>query len=299
MKGVIFIKDLNINNASGLFYNAKIVPFENGDLKVVEYEKVLMRNTSKDNRKVNDGRVSIDVSTLKENEEFKGLRADSLTRSRNLLISYVANNMVWKSFITLTFKDNITDLKIANRYFAKWRKCFARYCFKKLGYELKYVCVPEYQKRGAVHYHLLTNVPCGCELIPFQFDKSQKMYNVIGWNNGFTSAFDLSDTDDDFNVALYLTKYLYKDLDDRLYGHTRVMKSKNLELPKEYLLTKDNFIYQHALKYIKQKYDIVNAVSIAPTVENPYIVPSTIINFSLHEDDTIIADILTSTNLEF
>lgn len=53
------------------------------------------------------GRVSSSNSDLKE------IRVDSISRTRNALIDYaIENESYWKSFITLTFAENITDIDL-------------------------------------------------------------------------------------------------------------------------------------------------------------------------------------------
>ncbi|WP_425379386.1 rolling circle replication-associated protein [Spiroplasma endosymbiont of Stenodema calcarata] len=53
--------------------------------------------------------------------------------------------------IIITFKQNINDVIEANKYFKKWiQKLQYRY-----GGDFKYVRVYEYQRRGAIHYHLI------------------------------------------------------------------------------------------------------------------------------------------------
>jgi hypothetical protein len=52
--------------------------------------------------------------------------------------------------LTLTYHENQTDLDLAWKHFAAFnRKMKQRYADR-----WQYVCVPEYQKRGAVHFHL-------------------------------------------------------------------------------------------------------------------------------------------------
>lgn len=88
-------------------------------------------------------------------------RLDSLMRTWQIMSDVAeANDTVWKSFITLTFAENITDLNEANKRFHVYVVQMARRC-KDFGFEFQYIGVPEFQKRGAVHYHLVTNVQLG------------------------------------------------------------------------------------------------------------------------------------------
>lgn len=137
------------------------------------------------------------------------------------------------TFITLTFRDNITDVSIANKKFKIW---ITR--MRKLKKDFKYICVPEFQKRGAVHYHLLTNLSIKDDINIIYLQKGKNnMYDVRHWNYGFASVFDLKG----FNVVGYISKYMTKDIDNRLYGHRRYLYSNNLKKPiVEYLDLRNN-----------------------------------------------------------
>lgn len=191
------------------------------------------------------GRVSSSNSDLKE------IRVDSISRTRNALIDYaIENESYWKSFITLTFAENITDIDFANKCFHKWvtsvRRVFA---------DFAYLGVPEFQKRGAVHYHLLTNLIPGSNLCPFQSESyALKQYDVKFWTYGFSSVFDVvNSTDTNFNVALYICKYLYKDIENRLFGRNKILKSNNLNKPNILKLLESSVSYNNAISYIKEK----------------------------------------------
>lgn len=191
------------------------------------------------------GRVSSSNSDLKE------IRVDSISRTRNALIDYaIENEYYWKSFITLTFAENITDIDFANKCFHKWvssvRRVYA---------DFAYLGVPEFQKRGAVHYHLLTNLVPGSELCPFQSESyALKQYDVKYWTYGFSSVFDVvNSTDTNFNVALYICKYLYKDIENRLFGRNKILKSNNLKKPNVIKLLECSASYRNAISYIKEK----------------------------------------------
>lgn len=286
-----------------LRYDTKIKVYCDGSIKQKIYKDtkykdlIVLDDDVKESKK---GRVA-----KKDLTDDSIIRLDSLARSRDLLIDYASNNCdLWLSFVTLTFKDNVTDLDYANKKFNSWVLSMRRSC-KKMGFEFSYLGVPEFQKRGAVHYHILCNVPCGSSLIEYQKDtaNNKKMYDVKFWKHGFTSAFDIEkDTDDKFNVALYICKYLYKDLDERLFGHTRVLKSNNLKKPNEYYLMQNNDTYQRAYEFIKEKgYNITNIYSFEPTVDKSYITPFISLNYktSIRDDNNTLEEILQNEGLEF
>ena len=179
----------------------------------------------------------IDLGNNTKDAAYQTIRTDSLARSRNLLIDLAHENYkIWSSFITLTFKENITDLDYANKCFANWVRSV-----KRIHSDFKYLCVPEFQRRGAVHYHLITNLSVGEGIIPKRKTiktksenggyKKLDYYDLKYWKHGFSSAFDLKLTDDKFSVSLYITKYLYKDVSDRLYGRQKILHSADLNHP--------------------------------------------------------------------
>lgn len=178
----------------------------------------------------------------------KSIRKDNIVRSRNNVfdLAYMNENK-WLSFITLTFKENISNVDTAFKKFNIWLTQFKRQC-KKENIELYYLGVIEFQKRGAIHYHLLTNIMCGSKLLPLQQGK-KNMYDVKYWNYGFSSAFDIyNDTNEDFSCAKYMCKYMTKkNNDDRLFGHKRYYHSRNLKKP----ITKDCMDYDVVFKTLK------------------------------------------------
>lgn len=64
-------------------------------------------------------------------------------------------NSEYDKFFTLTFKDNKTDVKECNYIFMKFIQRL-KYKFTK---DIKYLAVLEFQNRGAVHYHVLSDIP--------------------------------------------------------------------------------------------------------------------------------------------
>lgn len=119
-------------------------------------------------------------------------------------------------FITLTFKDNVTDLKEANNEFVKFRKRLSRW----LGIPLQYIAVLQFQYRGAVHYHLLMNCPYIDNAVLARL-----------WRHGFVRINRIDNVD---NIGAYITRYMTKDtLDERLAGVKCYFTSHNLKKPEE------------------------------------------------------------------
>lgn len=121
----------------------------------------------------------------------------------------------YDKFLTLTFADNKTDVKECNILF----KAFIRK-LKTYKSDLKYLAVIEFQQRGAVHYHVLLNIP----YIP-----QQKLQDL--WGNGFVFINAISHVD---NIGAYIVKYMTKDnKDTRLRGQKAYLFSRNLTKPEK------------------------------------------------------------------
>ena len=127
-------------------------------------------------------------------------------------------------FITLTFRDNIRDVKVANKEFKKFIQRLNYFIQKKdLEFKLKYVSVIEFQdknRNGVVHYHIICNIP----YIP-------KKFIADTWGQGFIKINRIDNVD---NLGAYVTKYMNKDIDDdRLMGLKAYNCSKGLKRPIE------------------------------------------------------------------
>ena len=241
------------------YYDSRLTLYSDGKLIIRDYDSAIQKYVSGIEEYVSDdiysGAMLPSVSThssKKEYDKYGSCRVDNLSRSRKLVIDLAYENQkIWKSFLTLTFSENIKDIDYANKCFNCWLTSI-----RQLFSDFAYLCVPEFQKRGAVHYHLLTNLVVGSDLLPLQNAK-KNMYDVKYWKYGFTSAFDLKLADDRFNVSLYVCKYLYKDIDDRLFSRKKVMHSRNLNLPKVATMLHSNTYVLSLLAHILDTKDVV------------------------------------------
>lgn len=122
----------------------------------------------------------------------------------------------YDKFLTLTFAENRTDIQECNVLF----KAFIRKLKNKYNNNLKYLAVIEFQKRGAVHYHVLLTIP----YIP------QSVLQKL-WGNGFVFINAIEHVD---NIGAYILKYITKDnKDKRLMGQKAYLTSRNLTKPSE------------------------------------------------------------------
>lgn len=165
-----------------------------------------------------------DLSKTNYDNKLRTIEEKNIIRTKLQFQRLIKTNEdCFKTFITLTFEENLKDVKKANKNFRIWRtKVKSKYK------EFSYVCVPEFQKRGAVHYHLLTNLDIkkNSDLIVPQNDKKSQ-YDVKYWKYGYSSVFSVKD----INVVGYMTKYMTKEIDSRLFGKRRYFYSQSLKTP--------------------------------------------------------------------
>jgi len=147
-------------------------------------------------------------------------REDNLNRTRAYLTRLIkANEDAYSErpkFVTYTFADNVTSVEDA---MVVWRK-FARRLTLRFG-RLKYVSVIEFQKRGAVHFHVVYfNMP---------FVRGLKKILAHAWGQGFVKVKAIGKIT---NVGLYVSKYLSKEnADVRLVTRKAFFCSRGLVKP--------------------------------------------------------------------
>lgn len=224
------------------------------DVKIINcgdtYQIYKFDNTrSKENKRDRDSLPKlnikdVDVDNLyKEGrvEQVKSIALSNAIRSNlNCQRLCKANRDSWESFITLTFKENITDIAYANRIFHSWVVNV-----RKIKKDFKYVAVPEFQKRGAVHYHVLSNLGKNdSDIIMPQKSRTEKtkdittLFDVKYWSRGFARVdFIKSDYK---KIYSYICKYMTKDIDNKLFGKHRYLSSQNINKPREEYLDLTN-----------------------------------------------------------
>lgn len=237
------------------------------DYKIIEcgkYVQVYQYLNKKASQKDKKEKTMIDYDYLFTKREFtyshdkKYIELKNINRSKFQLQRIVkSNETIFKTFITLTFKeDKYKDIELANKKFNIWRRNI-----KRLKSDFKYVCVPEYQKRGVVHYHLLTNIDYNDSTLLSK--EERRIYNKkSGWQigkdiKGWIYGHNMAKKMDNINVVGYITKYMTKDIDNRLWGKRKYLYSMNLNRPKEAFIDSDrpneySKIYQVEMLYNQQ-----------------------------------------------
>ena len=137
-------------------------------------------------------------------------------------------------FLTLTLNnDNDFNIESIKECDAEFR-LFIR-ALRRRFRELKYIAVREFQKRGAVHYHILTNFP----YIP-----KQELAEI--WGHGFVQINAVTNV---FGIGAYISKYLSKEFGGtRFKGVKTYITSRNLERPTFYYGDDADEIYKELVK---------------------------------------------------
>lgn len=157
-------------------------------------------------------------TTLRDAErlvrERAGREVRNITRTRNNVRRLaLANFDNGSKFVTFTFAENIKDIAVANQ---EWKRFIMRLRYK-YG-KFKYMAVLEFQKRGAVHYHCIWDLP---------YIKKSELSEL--WGQGFIKVNRIEHVD---NVGAYIVKYMTKDLmDERFVGSKAYQCSKGLDRP--------------------------------------------------------------------
>ena len=150
-----------------------------------------------------------------------------------------ANAKEWRTFITLTYAENMQDVAKSKEDLHNFVKNI-----KKVKKDFKYIAIPEFQKRGAIHFHLLTNLSLQDNNIIKPQKDNDKYYDVKYWNKGFTSV-ELM-TGDMKKIVGYISKYMTKDnCDERLFNFKRYTSSQNLVRPQVEFISMRDDIRRH------------------------------------------------------
>jgi hypothetical protein len=170
---------------TGLFYELYTykIPIEVGSSRLTTREKrpdLLPRDLSPEKRSIYAYKASC---RAKQN-------------LRRLTFGNMYNSPERLKFLTLTFKDNVTDYDYANYEWQKFRQRLNYFT----GTKIEYVAVHEKQKRGAIHYHAIL---FNCPYIP-----QPKILDL--WGN-YVFIKEINKTQ---GTIFYLTKYLTKAFED-------------------------------------------------------------------------------------
>jgi len=150
-------------------------------------------------------------------------RFDNVFRQRKLFTRIVRSNLdgiACPALLTLTMFERV-GIKSAYGGLKRfvWRSRL------RFGKGFKYVAVPEFQKRGAVHFHVLV---WGFPQEIIDHERDTRFIQRL-WSYGYV---DIVSTDGSSKLAGYLAKYMSKSMqDERLVGEKAFATSRNVLRP--------------------------------------------------------------------
>jgi hypothetical protein len=147
----------------------------------------------------------------------------NIMRTRNMVRRLILSNFdTTAKFWTFTFDDKKVSPEISRDVVASnklWKMFIQR--MRRRYPDFNYLAVLEFQKRGAVHYHCLCDLP---------YVRQRDVQEI--WGNGHVSVNRIKHVD---NLGAYVVKYMTKDAtDERLFGNKTYQCSKGLDRPVEY-----------------------------------------------------------------
>jgi len=188
-------------------------------IEIYKYEKEYV-HTNKRNYKKNTRRASFPSGS---DHDVPTRTKRSMQRAKQLFIRLVASNLQGQAkpaFLTLTIEKKVS-LEVGYAYLRSfWNR------LKKHIHGISYIGVPEWQERGALHFHFLV---WG---LPTKTIKSERFARNVQrqWYRGFV---DLRHTKNrSLGLAHYLAKYLVSTLSDSRLGNRRAYTcSRNILRP--------------------------------------------------------------------
>ncbi|MDE8072657.1 hypothetical protein PT044_08775 [Erysipelothrix rhusiopathiae] len=219
-------------------YTTKVMALNDGTVKIRRYKLPIVT----ENKNTGGDSTTKDKVINRRNQENGTTKKSNLTKSRNDMNNLILHNYeIWKTFGTLTFAKDITrDDAIYH-----WENYVRQ--VRRFDPNVVMIKVDEFTKNGRPHFHFISNVECGSELYPLLetplslWNKESQSYKTVEyanfkyWKHGFSQAMNIKNTDENFNIALYMTKYMMKDFDKRHYNKQKytVINRKKLAKPIE------------------------------------------------------------------
>lgn len=220
---------------------------EDGFEAIIPYNFFDAEETKERNRKHSWEQFA---ESLTKEQRLEQRRDQTVRDAKNNLKRLALMNFTQEHlFVTLTYKENFDDVKESDKHFSR----FIADMREELDQDFKYIAVREFQKRGAVHYHMMCDID-----LKFKEKWETELYEVEFakiWGHGFVDIARMNkhrsenskykDKPID-NVGAYLSKYFSKSAEDpRLKGHKIYLPSKGLLRPR--ILKNDD-----AIEFIKE-----------------------------------------------
>lgn len=238
-------------------------PVKNGSLRkvsemgnVVEIQYMSHRNSKQTVQMLQGMKEYIHLSTGEIKNVTKHLTRytlkKNLQRTFNTLRGIINTNITDVEkvrWITLTYKENMTDTVQLYKDFEKFNKRFQYFCNKRNYGKAEYIVIMEPQSRGAWHCHLLYIFN---HLSKAPYISNKELSDL--WFHGFVKITKLDNID---NVGAYLTAYL-GDMDMKECSHDEILGNELKEIKTDNNGVKQSKYYVKGarLKYYPAKFNI-------------------------------------------
>jgi len=146
---------------------------------------------------------------------------DLINTNCNAYINPKTKKSFAPTFATFTFAQNLQDIPQAKKLFRDFIRRLSRNITDDASQQsyLQYLGVIEFQRRGAIHFHVVFfNLP---------YIWNGLLQEI--WSHGYT---DIRLIEDIQNIGAYIAKYIGKDMGDpRLYDQPSYFRSRGLKEP--------------------------------------------------------------------
>lgn len=204
------------------FYRVKVTDYDHSGELSFWYDEPLGREMRRESqlypkprkRKTEEEKALMLPEEIQENIDRSSRRAKS--KARKLAMTLQVDRI-----LTLTYRENITDIDTSSKYFVRFIKLVHKYYPN-----FKYVAVAEKQKRGAWHYHIAVT---GWQDVGFL---RKTWRSLVDGNIDVTSPRTKGDKAQACCMVVgYITKYMKKLIDENHeLGKYRYRASNGIKL---------------------------------------------------------------------
>ena len=188
-----------MNTQHEIYKTGKIYRYPSGIMDIIASDRPIFRPDGWEEREKKEDRKRPKGGSTETNGERSMRRARAKLRKLAL-----ANDFRW--FVTLTLSPEYVD-RMDPVAVVRKLKVWCSNMVQRRG--LRYILVPEYHKKGGIHFHgFFSDCDLGAVLSGHKDNRGHDIYNLDRWDLGFTTAIELYD--DYARAVAYVCKYIGK-----------------------------------------------------------------------------------------
>lgn len=268
-KNICQSSSLSVSENEVIFpVRAKYIPEADGGYRLASIQRFSIPKFRKAGYELctSDDAVDVSVDVIESDtvdETARELKRDAadviraIKRAQNNAFDIILSNPDLDTFATFTYSPESVSDK------ADYNECYKRLSVwlsnrvQRRG--LKYVIVPEYTKKGDIHFHAI----CNSSALTLTEARSAKtgrklthngkpLFNVSDWSFGFTSAEIIgAEKSDRDGVAKYIFKYMRKQMGQKIGGRYCLIGGEINRPIYLYGLTPEEFFIDEPCKFDK------------------------------------------------